>query len=68
MAFRSTERVADVEWTDTQTGTQHTTEVYVYPGNGGSFEKNAPSVIAAAKLNGFRDVDRVQIDSINPRN
>ncbi|MGW5429977.1 hypothetical protein ACWET9_22605 [Streptomyces sp. NPDC004059] len=63
--FRSTAQTADVTWTDTATGKQRTTEVTV--ANGGTYEGAGRAVIAGAELGGFRDKDRVQIDSIRPK-
>jgi hypothetical protein len=63
--FRSTAKTADVTWTDTATGAQHTTEVTV--ANGGTYEGAGRAVIAAADLGGFHNKDRVRIDSIRDK-
>jgi len=66
MAFRSNQQRADITWTDTQTGQQHTTtDCYVFPNNGGTFDTHATSLIAVAELGGMRDKNRVQIDRID---
>ena len=64
--FRSSEQKADITWTDTQTGQQHTTtDCYVFPRNGGTFETHATTLIAVSELGGLRDKDRVRIDRIH---
>ena len=65
--FGSRGKTASIKWTDTQTGKQSTTEVTVFPQNGGSFKGDARGAIAGAELGGMSDTDRVQIDNITPK-
>jgi len=50
-------RHLQVTWRDTQTGTEHSHDVYVKPGS----EDLIPLTLAAAELHGAPDVPRVQV-------
>ena len=60
MKFQSTSRHVLVTWTDQQTGTRHTTDLYVKPGS----EDLIPLTCAAAVLSGDRDTHRVQVQDV----